>query len=88
MILCIGFILKRMLLAAANINLSNATLRLLSSKAQGCKDFLNSSKPCHDGILWIALAEFSQMSTMCQGFSHYLGFLHHFVFAKFKPPAA
>ena len=34
--------------------------RLLnSSTAQGCKDFWEPSKPCHDGIHWIALAEYS-----------------------------
>ena len=38
-------------------------LRLLSSKAQGCKDFQKPSKHCHVGIHWIALAEYSQMST-------------------------
>ena len=32
-------------------------LRLLSSKAQGCKDFRKSSKPCHVGIHWKALEE-------------------------------
>ena len=34
-------------------------LRLLSSKAQGCKDYRRPSKPCHIGIHWIALAEHS-----------------------------
>ena len=31
-------------------------LRLLSSKAQWCKDFRKPSKPCHAGIYWIAPA--------------------------------
>ena len=43
------------------LNLS--MLRLLSSKAKGCKDFWKSSKPCHVGIHWKALAEYFQMST-------------------------
>ena len=38
-------------------------LRLLLSKAQECKDFWKSSKLSHVGIHWIALAEYSQMST-------------------------
>ena len=38
-------------------------LGLLSSKAQRCKDIRKSSKPCHVGIHWTALAEYSQMST-------------------------
>ena len=43
-------------------------LRLLSSEAQGRKDFRKLSKPCHVGIHWIALAEYSQMSTHTPGF--------------------
>ena len=34
-------------------------LRQLLSKAQGSKDYLKPSKPCHVGIHWIALAEYS-----------------------------
>ena len=34
-------------------------LRLLSSKAQGHKDFGKPSKHCHVGIHWIAFAEYS-----------------------------
>ena len=43
-------------------------LRLLSSKAQGWKDFRKPSKPFHIGIHWIALAEYSPMSTHLSGF--------------------
>ena len=43
-------------------------LRLLSSKAHGCNDFWKTPKPCHVGIHWIALAEYSQMSTHMPGF--------------------
>ena len=58
-------------------------LRLLSSKAQTCKDFWKPYKPCHVGIHYTALAEYSQMSSpICQGFSHFLGFLHHFALGK------
>ena len=39
-------------------------------------------KPCHVGIHWIVLAEFSQMSTHVPGFQSFLRFLHHFVLAK------
>ena len=49
-------------------------LRLLSSKAQGCKDFWKPSKPCHVGTHWIALAEFSQMSTHLPGFQWFFRF--------------
>ena len=49
------------------MSISNALtlpmLRLLSYKAQGCKDFCKPSKPCHAGIHWKALAEYFQMST-------------------------
>ena len=48
-------------------------LGLLLSKAQGCKQrFLKPSKPCHVGIHWIALAEFSQMSTHIPRFQSFL----------------
>ena len=59
-------------------------LRLLPSKAQGSKDFGKPSKPCHVGIQWRALAEYSQMNThVLKSFSHFfLRILHHFVFAK------
>ena len=34
-------------------------------------------KPCHVGIHWIALTEFSQMGTHVAGFQSFSGFLHH-----------
>ena len=40
------------------------------------------SKPCHVGIHWIVLTEYSQMSTHLPGFQSFLRFLHHFVLAK------
>ena len=46
-------------------------LRLLSSKAQGHKDFWKQSKPCHIGIHWRALAEYSQMSIHVPGFQYF-----------------
>ena len=58
-------------------------LRLLSSEAQGCKHFWKPSLPCHIGIHWKALAEYSQMRPICQGFSEFSGCVHHFVMAKF-----
>ena len=57
-------------------------LRQLSSKGQGRKDFWKPSKPCHVGILWIALTEYPQMSTHVPGFQSFSVFLHHFVLAK------
>ena len=55
-------------------------LRLLSFKAQGCKDFWKktTSKLCHVSIYWKALAEYSQ--THLPGLQP--GFLHDFVLAK------
>ena len=53
-------------------------LRLLSSKAQGCKNFRKTSKPCHVGIHWIALAEYSQMSTYVPGFQSFFRFFASF----------
>ena len=38
-------------------------LRLLSSKALGRHNFWKPSKPCHIGFHWIALTEYSHMST-------------------------
>ena len=49
-------------------------LRLLSSKAQGRKEFWKTSKPCHNGIYWIALAEYSQMSTCLPEFQSFFRF--------------
>ena len=40
------------------VNLTLPMLRLLSSEAQGRKDFLRPSKPIHVGIHWIALTEY------------------------------
>ena len=57
-------------------------LRLLLPKPQGCSYFWKSSKPCHVGIRWIALAEFSHMSTHVPGFPSVFRFLHCFVLAK------
>ena len=58
-------------------------LRLLSSQEQGCKDYWKWSKPCHVGIHWNALSEYSQMSTNEPRFqSFFMFFLYHFVVAK------
>ena len=43
-------------------------LKLLSSNAQECKYIWKLSKPCNVGIHWIALTEYSQMSTHMSGF--------------------
>ena len=52
-------------------------------KGQGRKYVLKPSKPCHVGIHWIALTEYSRMSTHMPGFHTFSGFLHHFIMAKF-----
>ena len=46
-------------------------LRTLKSKAQGSV-----------GIPWMALAEYSQMSTHVPGFQTFFRFLHHFILVK------
>ena len=39
-------------------------------------------KPCHVGIDWLALMEYSQWVPICQGFNDFSGFLHHFALAN------
>ena len=65
-----------------NTTLTLPMLRLLSSKEQGCKDFWKLSKPCHVVIHYIALTEYSQMSTHMPGFRSFVIFLRHFELAK------
>ena len=62
------------------LNLS--MLRLLSSKAQGCNFFWKPSKPCHVGIHWIALDDYSQMSTHMPGFQSFFSFFASFCIGK------
>ena len=57
-------------------------LRLLSSKAQGCNDFLKQFNSCYVGILRIAIAQYCQMNTHVPAFLSFFRFLHHFVLAK------
>ena len=75
--LCIlVFWTKVSLIALALEGLAIPILRLLSSEGHGLKVFWKSSKPCHVGIHWIALAEFSQMSTHVPRFQSFSRFLH------------
>ena len=53
-------------------------LRLLSSKGQEYRVFLKPFKPCHVGIHWIALAEYSQMNTYMPGFQSFSSFFPSF----------
>ena len=46
-------------------------LRLLSTEPQERKDHSKPSKPCHIGMHWIALAEYSQMNTQVSGFQSF-----------------
>ena len=48
--------------------LNFSMLRLLLTRVQGCKELSKPSKPCHVGIHWKALDEFSQRSTHLTGF--------------------
>ena len=59
-------------------------LRLLSSKAQEQIYLWKTSKLGHVGIHWIALAEYSQMSTRVPGFQSFFRFFTFYVLvAKF-----
>ena len=59
------------------LNPSNAEAAILqSTKMQ------KSSKPYHVAIHWVALNEYSQMSTHKSGLQSFFRFLHQFVLAK------
>ena len=62
------------LLLGGMLRLTLSMLRLPSYKAQGRKDFWKLSKPCHVGIHWIGLNEYSQMSTHLTGFQSFFMF--------------
>ena len=55
---------------------------LVCSIIQGHKDFWKTSKPCHVGIHWIALPEYSHMSTHSLGFQTFLRFFASFCIGK------
>ena len=55
--------------------------RLLSD----AKIFEKSSKPCHVGIHWIALVEYSQMSTHIPGFQSLSRFFTSFCIGQISP---
>ena len=57
------------------------------SKEQRRLDFQKPPKPWHVGIHWIALAEYSHISTMYQGFSHLFKFFCIIFYRPNKPPA-
>ena len=57
-------------------------LRLLSSKAQGREVFWKPFKPCNVGIFWMALAEYSQMSTHVPGFPSFFRLFASFCVGK------
>ena len=62
------------------LNPSNAESTFVQSTRM--QNLWKASKPCHVGIHWIALHEYSQMSTYMPGFQSFFRFLHHFVLAK------
>ena len=49
-------------------------LRLLLSNAPGCRNVRSPSKPCHVGIHWKALTDYSQMITHLPGFQSFSSF--------------
>ena len=60
------------MLLARSFNPSNA--EATSVQRTFTQRFSKPSKPCHSGIHWIALAEYSQMSTHMPGFQGYFRF--------------
>ena len=74
---CMNNIVGKMLDATSRLQFGISTLpilSLLSSKAQGRKDFQKTSKSGQACIHWIALAENSQMSTHLPGFLSFFRF--------------
>ena len=71
------FSLNERRLSIGRVNLSNAEATFV----QSARTLWIPFKPCHFGIQWKALAEYSQMSAYVIGF-HLKVFLHHFVSAK------
>ena len=61
-----------------SVNPSNAVATFVQST--GTKVY--ESKPCHFGIHWIALAEYSQMSTHMSGIQEMFRYLDHFAVSK------
>ena len=59
-------------------------LPMLTTCAQKSKDFWKPSKPCHVGIHWIALAEYSQMSTHVPGFQSFFRFFASFCIGQIR----
>ena len=57
-------------------------LRVHSPKAQKRKNLWKTSKPCHVGTHWKALAEYSQMSTHLAGFRWFFRFFALFCFGR------
>ena len=73
--LCKLYIFKIVRPVLAALSANELTLPMLSQlpcKEQWLEDFWKSSKPCHVGIHWKALAEYFQMSTHLPGFRSFL----------------
>ena len=64
------------------VNAFNAYNGYFYTKYKNIKGLAKSSDKYHVGIHWKGLTEYYQMSTHVPGFSHFLGFLHHFVLAN------
>ena len=65
------------------VNPSNAEATFVQSTRT--QKLFKPSKPCHVGIQWIGLAEYSQMNTHVQGFQ---SFFLCFCIILYWPPAA
>ena len=57
-----------LLLVVVDMDTSFSNAESTSVQRQGRNNFWKPSKPCHVGIHWIPLTEYSQMSTHLKGF--------------------
>ena len=63
-----------------DLDLTLSMLGLLSSMGEKCKTFCKPSKPCHVGIHWKDLAQYSRMSTHMPWFKSFPSFFASFCF--------
>ena len=69
---------------SCSFNSPNATKATSVPKHKNAKIFKDHRKPCHVGIHWIALTEYSQMSTHMQGFQSFFKFFASFCIGQFS----
>ena len=77
-----GHFLPTSQLTNHTIVLTLPVLRHFLTKDKGYTDFWKTSKPCHVGIHWKALAEYSRMNNHAPRFQSFFRFSYHFVSVK------